>query len=374
MTMADYRHISIAMDRKFIRDIDLELDEEDDEDDPHDLMAAHSTRTAVNHYGRQAELLKKLSPEAIEIFRRIADKWHAWLGLVSRAPRTDVEDEFEDKDEMNIPIKEQIQEALRNMYGPTETFKGKQEEAVSAVMRGTTPLLICLPTGGGKTLSFMLPALLKDAKTTVVITPLVALGDDLLRRCKEASISSFIYGKSRPREAKIVIVVTETANSQQFSQFILDLHLDGKLDRIVFDEAHKIVTDINYRPKLEHLKRLNLPVQFVFMTATMPHSLMEEFKKVMVLDSVYEVREASHKENFCYSVQVYDGDEDARSYEDIIMRRMECYGDSEKVYGYEMSIIVRFLYLQERKGSVTSLHYVGVVGNIIQMLQRRRKI
>src|SRR5215472_11388258 len=78
MTLADYRHISVAIDRKFIRGIDLELLDDDDEDDPHDLMASHGTRIAVNRYGRQAGLLKKLTPESIDIFRTIADNWQRW--------------------------------------------------------------------------------------------------------------------------------------------------------------------------------------------------------------------------------------------------------------------------------------------------------
>ena len=50
MTIQIYRQISIAIDRKFMRGVDLELD--NDEDNAHDLMATHSTQTAIARYGR----------------------------------------------------------------------------------------------------------------------------------------------------------------------------------------------------------------------------------------------------------------------------------------------------------------------------------
>jgi len=75
LTLRDYRHISIAMDRKFIRGDDLELDQDDEYlDNAHDLMSAHSTRIATNRYGRLAGLLRELSPESIDLFCAISDK------------------------------------------------------------------------------------------------------------------------------------------------------------------------------------------------------------------------------------------------------------------------------------------------------------
>ena len=335
VTIADYRHISVAIDRKFIRKNEIDIDDDDDdedEDDANDLMAAHRSKTAINRYGRQSGLLRKLSAESIDIFRSIADKWHAWLGLISRMPREEDELDSMDLDREDLSSEEKIQIALHELYGGSASFKGKQKEAVTAVVNGISPLLVNLPTGGGKSLTFLIPALFPEAKTTVIITPLVALGDDLLKRCEKAGISSFIYGKTRPKKAKIVIVVTETTLSSAFSQFILDLYLENQLERIIYDEAHKIVTDVNYRPKLEDLKRMDIPVQMVFMTATMPPTLLPEFKKAMVLESLEEIRQDSHKPNFRYGVQVDDGDDDEDKCLDLILQGIgRCEGE-EKVH------------------------------------------
>ena len=52
MTVQEYRHIAVAIDREFIRGITAEYDdiEDDEDDDVHDLMAAHSTKLANAHY------------------------------------------------------------------------------------------------------------------------------------------------------------------------------------------------------------------------------------------------------------------------------------------------------------------------------------
>ena len=81
MTIQMYRQISVAIDRKFMRGIDLELDKDDD--NPHDLMATHTTETAVARYGRLAGLIQELSPESIDIFRGISDQWQEWYIFVS---------------------------------------------------------------------------------------------------------------------------------------------------------------------------------------------------------------------------------------------------------------------------------------------------
>ena len=85
ITTQIYRQISVAIDRKFMRGVDLELDS--DEDEAHDLMAAHSTAMTLNRYGRLDGLIKELTPESIDIFRGISGKWQSWFELVSRLPR-----------------------------------------------------------------------------------------------------------------------------------------------------------------------------------------------------------------------------------------------------------------------------------------------
>src|SRR5947199_10119379 len=87
MTTQEYRHIAIAIDRKFIRGPYAEEDEEEEEeDDVNDEMAAHSTKVAIAHYAQLGGLSRNLTPESLDVFRSISDKWHRWYCLVSRKP------------------------------------------------------------------------------------------------------------------------------------------------------------------------------------------------------------------------------------------------------------------------------------------------
>jgi len=264
MTTQEYRHIAIAIDRKFIRGPYAEEDEEEEEeDDVNDEMAAHSTKVAIAHYARLGGLSRNLTPESLDVFRSISDKWHRWYCLVSRKPSSKP-NTIQPTQKEELSTKEKMNRAIQKLYGPTGKFRtSKQEQAVEAVIEGVSPLIVVLPTGAGKSLSFMIPALLPDAGTTVVITPLVALAENMLARCKEANVDCILYGRGPPRMATIIIVVTESAVKGSFNQFILDIHLKGRLDRIILDEDHKLMMDPNFRPKLDDIRKLALPVQYV---------------------------------------------------------------------------------------------------------------
>jgi len=301
MTTQEYRHIAIAIDRKFIRGkyADLDDDEEDD-DDIHDEMAAHSTKVAIAHYARMGGLSRNLTPESLDVFRSISDKWHRWYHLVSRKPWSDATTIQSTQEEV-ISMKEKMYGAIQKLYGPTGKFcTTKQEQAVEAVIDGVSPLIVVLPTGAGKSLSFMIPALLPDAGTTVVITPLIALAENMLARCKEVNIDCILYGRGPPRMATIIIVVTESAVTGSFNQLILDIHLKGRLDRIILDEVHKLMMDANFRPKLDDIRKLALPVQYVSLTATLPPSFLKQYNDFMCFHNPTVIREFNKKPSVQY--------------------------------------------------------------------------
>jgi hypothetical protein len=120
MTSQEYRHIAIAIDRKFIRGIvaeeeDINDDDDDEMEDAHDLMSAHSRRIAEARYARVGGLTKNLTSESIELFRNISDKWQCWFNLLSRQPK-DI------KGVTMIAVKEdsteeKVTKALYRLYG-----------------------------------------------------------------------------------------------------------------------------------------------------------------------------------------------------------------------------------------------------------------
>src|SRR5580704_14390358 len=78
-------------------------------------------------------------------------------------------------------------EALLERFG-LQQFRPGQREAVQAVLEGRDSLVV-MPTGGGKSLCYQLPAL-ADIGLVVVVSPLIALMADQLRRLREGGVEA----------------------------------------------------------------------------------------------------------------------------------------------------------------------------------------
>jgi superfamily II DNA helicase RecQ len=83
-----------------------------------------------------------------------------------------------------------------------------------------------LPTGGGKSLVFMLPTLQEEGFFTIVLIPNKALLWDMLRKAKEAGISSMQWTTSshKPTTERILFVALETATSRKFLECVYTLN------------------------------------------------------------------------------------------------------------------------------------------------------
>ena len=91
----------------------------------------------------------------------------------------------------NTPI-----EVLNQVFG-YESFRGFQEEVVETVVSGRDALVL-MPTGGGKSLCYQIPALLRDG-VAVVVSPLIALMQDQVDALDEVGVKAAYLNSSRPR-------------------------------------------------------------------------------------------------------------------------------------------------------------------------------
>ena len=136
--------------------------------------------------------------------------------------------------------------------------------------------LVVMPTGSGKSLSFFGAALLYPDQMFVLITPLVALTDDMARRLAATEIPG---GKWRaiqdPFEARIVLVSAHEAATVEFIQW-LGSH-KHRIGRIFIDEVHHVYTSDNYRDCFKgfyKITRTGLPLTLLSATVfpmSVPH-------------------------------------------------------------------------------------------------------
>ena len=128
-----------------------------------------------------------------------------------------------------------------------------------------------------------------------------------------------------------MVIVTETAISGSYIQFIRDLHLTKSLNRIVFDECHKLLHDQTFRPKLAAIKDICVEVQLVYLTATFPPTMLEKYKEAMCLNEPQFIRLVGHKLHTRYDVVVLDTEKFDQLADERIQNALSLYEGMEKV-------------------------------------------
>ena len=185
---------------------------------------------------------------------------------------------------------------LREAFGDTDSpveggggcFRSSEQAvAVGAVMQRHCDVLAVLATGGGKSLLFLVPALaeMENGWVTVVVVPLLALGDDLTRRCREAGIpclrwrgESVLNGEDvgHGLPAGICVVDVSRAGAAPFLAVLSRTAQRQRLSRIVFDEVHLIQNWAHFRARdmsvgiVLAAQPSCSDVPFVLLTATLP--------------------------------------------------------------------------------------------------------
>ena len=140
----------------------------------------------------------------------------------------------------------EIYDGLKSYFG-YDNFKDGQEKIVKGILSGRDALGI-MPTGGGKSLCYQLPAILLDG-VTIVISPLISLMKDQVDSLNEMGISG-TYINSTLSEAefftrideikenkyKIIYVAPERLNTYLFTELVKNIQISS----VAIDEAHCI--------------------------------------------------------------------------------------------------------------------------------------
>src|ERR1700756_1798640 len=90
---------------------------------------------------------------------------------------------------------DQIKNALKRYWG-YDAFRSKQEEIVRNILDGRD-VCVVMPTGGGKSLCYQLPAVLQQGKTAIVVSPLIALMQDQVAQLHQMGISAAVLNSGQ---------------------------------------------------------------------------------------------------------------------------------------------------------------------------------
>src|SRR5438105_2200541 len=156
----------------------------------------------------------------------------------------------------------ELSEALKEHFG-YDTFRKGQEAIVRSVLSGRPPIAT-LPTGGGKSLCYQLPALLLEG-TTVVVSPLVALMKDQVDTLRARDIAATFVNSSLPESERqerqsalrrgayrLVYVAPERFKSPSFLSAMGGL----RVPLLAVDEAHCISAwGHDFRPEYQQIAR-----------------------------------------------------------------------------------------------------------------------
>ncbi len=203
---------------------------------------------------------------------------------------------------------------LLKQYFGYDHFRPLQEEIISNVLAGNDSLVI-MPTGGGKSLCYQLPALKLDG-VTLVVSPLIALMKDQVDSLKAIGIRaeflnstltydemSRVRGEALRGELKILYVSPERLASEVFQTFLTNL----KVSLVAIDEAHCISEwGHDFRPdyrQLGMLRRGMSDVPFIALTATATPRVREDIVSQLGLNSPQRFVASFNRANLTYEVR-----------------------------------------------------------------------
>ena len=213
--------------------------------------------------------------------------------------------------------KKDIKAALQSHFGFSE-FKGTQEKAILSLLGGRDTFVI-MPTGGGKSLCYQLPAMMLPG-CAIVVSPLIALMKnqvDLVRGYSEQDdVAHFLnssLNKGQIKEVKedllsgktkLLYVAPETLTKQENLDFFSDLQISF----FAVDEAHCISEwGHDFRPEYRRLKEMmeeiNSEVPVIALTATATPKVQSDIVKNLSLRDPEVLISSFNRANLYYEVQ-----------------------------------------------------------------------
>ncbi len=201
----------------------------------------------------------------------------------------------------------EAEDTLHRVFG-FPAFRGLQKQAVDAIVAGQDALVL-MPTGGGKSVCYQVPALVREG-TALVISPLIALMDDQIAALRQLGVSAgALHSELEPGETSRVANLLDTGRLDLLYVSPERLLSPGTLDRlrrrqlalIAIDEAHCVSAwGHEFRPEYRDLKRLAqiFPgVPRVALTATADPRTRDDILSALDMQDAHVFAASFHRPN-----------------------------------------------------------------------------
>ncbi len=216
-----------------------------------------------------------------------------------------------------IAANSNLAKALEQYFGFT-SFKGKQKEIIESVIGGHDTFVI-MPTGGGKSLCYQLPALMMPG-TAIIVSPLIALmknqvdsirgyseGDHIahylnsslnkgdIRRVKEDIVAG---------QTKLLFIAPETLTKEENLEFFQN----AEISFLAVDEAHCISEwGHDFRPEYRRIRDMinviDKEIPIVALTATATPKVQSDIVKNLQMENVNQFIDSFNRTNLYYEVR-----------------------------------------------------------------------
>ncbi len=209
-----------------------------------------------------------------------------------------------------------IHAALKKYFGFNQ-FKGLQEQVIKSIIDQKNTFVI-MPTGGGKSLCYQLPALIQDG-TAIVVSPLIALMKnqvDAIRSLSSENGIAHVLNSSLTKTeinqvkkditsgiTKLLYVAPESLTKEEYVEFLQKV----KISFVAIDEAHCISEwGHDFRPEYRNLKaiiKLIGDVPVIGLTATATPKVQEDILKNLDMSDAVTFKASFNRPNLFYEVR-----------------------------------------------------------------------
>lgn len=207
----------------------------------------------------------------------------------------------------------QTPEEILKAYWGYDSFRPKQKEIVNTALQGRDILAI-LPTGGGKSVCFQVPAMMKDG-IAIVVTPLIALMKDQVQNLCDRGIKALCINAGMSRhevdlalnnaaygDYKFLYVSPERLGTSLFNNYLQQMQVSF----IVVDEAHCISQwGYDFRPDYLNIGRLRevIDAPVIALTATATPAVADDIMERLGFEEKLLLKSGFERPNLSYIVR-----------------------------------------------------------------------